>query len=625
MAQAPSRYAEMAEAILERVGGRENVASHTHCATRLRVEPVDREKVDFKALQGVAGVLGVSDNGSQVQVIVGQSVEQLYPEFEKLAGSGGGTAASSTAGKRSLGRVAGDFLLMMASIMVPVIPALTTAGFITVILTVLQMTGLATQGSSTYLILNGFAQSAFYFLPIYVAYTAAKKFGTEPIMAMMLAGGLLYPDFVNYVNGLTSTGATFGSYFGLPVYLMAYNGGVIQIVLSVWVMAKLDHWLSRVIPEQVRYFAKPLVLLVVMSVLVLTVTGPIGGYVTGAVSAGIAWLTVHVPWLVVPALVLFACTVGQLCAGFHLALVPVATASIASVGYDTSITLWFFSFTLAAGFVALAITVKSRSNRCRQISAPAALSGIIGGISEPAIYGLFYRMVKPYYAFTVTAVLAGLLCGLTGLRSYGYGCNSVPGLLLFLGPNMDWPNLYKAVAILVFIAVCSFVTVWAFGFDDSIYDEGDGEESGESAPAPAGSLLPESGVEVALPGKGAYVAQADIPDPTFSQGVLGPCFALRPSNGSVKSPVAGIVEFVADTRHAVGVRTGAGSLVMVHVGIDSVSLQGKGLNALVAEGQRVSAGDPLVKFDPLAFAKAGIDNTVVVILVEPAPASSEQR
>ncbi|WP_251158078.1 glucose PTS transporter subunit IIA [Caniella muris] len=614
---AATNYAEMARAILDKAGGRENIASHTHCATRLRIDPVDRGKVDLKAIQHIPGVLGIHDNGSQVQVIVGQSVEQLYPEFEKVAGKGSGAVAPAAAGKRSLGRAAGDFLLMMASIMVPVIPALTTAGFIMVILTVLQMAGLVTPDSSTYLILNGFAQSAFYFLPIYVAYTAAKKFETEPIMAMMLAAGLLYPDFVNYVGELTAAGSTYGSYFGLPIYLMTYNGGVIQIVLSVWVMAKLDHWLSRAIPEQVRYFAKPLVLLVVMSVVVLTVTGPIGGYATNYVAAAIAWLTANVPWLVVPALVLFSCTVGQLCAGFHLALVPIATASIESVGYDMSITLWFFSFTVASGFVALAITLKSRNNRCHQLSVPAALSGLIGGISEPTVYGLCYRMVKPYYALTVTAVLAALLCGITGLRSYGYGCHSIPGLLLFLGPEMDWTNFYKAIAIVAFIAVCSFVTVFAFGFDDSVYDD----EADEGAQAPDSDLLPGAGVAVSMPGKGSYLAQGDIPDPTFSQGLVGPCFAMKPATDSVKCPVDGTVSFVADTAHAVAIRTSAGSCVMVHVGIDSVSLGGKGLNALVSEGQRVKAGDPLVKFDKLAFTKAGIDDTVVVVLTE----AAEQR
>ncbi len=609
-------YAEMAAAILEKAGGRENIASHTHCATRLRLEPVDKDKMDFKAIQKIPGVLGIQDNGTQVQVIIGQDVEQLYPEFEKVAGKGSGAVAAAPAGKKSLGRVAGDFLLMMASIMVPVIPALTTAGFIMVLLTLFTMTGWVTADSSTYLILNCFAQAAFYFLPIYVAYTAAKKFETEPIMAMMLAAGLLYPDFVTYVTDLQAAGAVYGDYFGLPVYLMTYNGGVIQIVLSVWVMSKLDHWLSRIIHEQIRYFAKPLILLVVMSVVVLVATGPIGGYMTNYVAAAIAWLTANVPWLVVPALVLFSCTIGQLCAGFHLALVPIATASIESVGYDASITLWFFSFTVSAGFVALAITLKSRNNHCHQLSVPAALSALIGGISEPTVYGLCYRMVKPYYALTVTSVLAGLICGITGLHSYGYGCHSLPGLLLFLGPNMDWTNFYKAVGIVAFMAACSFVTVYAFGFDDSVYDD---EE--ETLDNPDAALLPGAGVPVSMPGKGAYVPQASIADSTFAQGLLGPCFALKPSNNTVKAPVDGTVCFVADTNHAIGIRTEAGSTLMVHIGIDSVKLGGKGLNALVSEGQKVSAGDTIAKFDKMAFTKGDIDDSIIVILTEPAPAA----
>lgn len=609
-------YASMASAILECSGGKENIAEHTHCATRLRLHPKDKAKMDLKAIERIPGVLGVVDNGNQVQVIIGQSVEQLYAEFVKLAGDSKQTSAAP-AGKKSIGQLASDFLLMMASIMVPVIPALTVAGFISVILTLLNLLGWVTADSSTYLILNSFAQAAFYFLPIMVAYTSAKKFDTEPIIAMLLAAGLLYPDFVAYIGEVAAAGETFGSYFGLPIYAMTYNGGVIQIVLSVWVMSKLDHWLSRAIPESVRYFLKPLTLIVAMSVVVLTVTGPIGGYMTGAVSAGIAWLTANIPWLVVPALVLFSCTIGQLCAGFHLALVPIATESIQTVGYDMSITLWFFSFTVSAGFVALAISVFSKSNKCKQISWPAALSGLIGGISEPTVYGLAYRMVKPYYALTVTSVLAALICGITGLKSYGYGCHCLPGLLMFLGPEMDWSNFYLAVGITVFMGVCSFVTVKLFGFDDSIY-----EDEQEAQAAPESALLPGAGVDVQLPGTGSYVAQSSISDPTFAEGILGPCFGMKPAKDTVKAPVAGTVEMVADTKHAVAIRTDAGSAVIVHVGIDSVRLGGKGMNALVSVGQHVSVGDPLVKFDPIAFSKASIDDTVVVVLTEPAPAGA---
>ena len=604
-------YADMAKKIIDRFGGKENVRWLNHCATRLRINPNDREKVDFEGIKMVPGVLGLSDNGDEIQVIIGQSVEQLYPEVEKIVGKRAGSAAGAPAGKQSLGDRASGFLLMMAGIMSPVIPALITAGFISVLLVLLKLVGLITAESTTYVILNGFAQAAFYFLPVYVAYTSARKFDTEPVMAMMLACGLLYPDWATLVATLTGEGQTFTSYFGIPVYLMTYNGGVIQIVLSVWVMSKLDHWLARVIPEFVRFFLKPFLLLTIMSIITLALTGPIGGFVTNALAAGIEWLQANCSWLTVAALVLFSVTVGQLCAGFHLALIPLATTAIATTGYDTVVTIWFYTFTLSAGFVSLAVACKSRNSVCRQVAIPAALSGLIGGISEPTVYGIAYKMVRPYYALATTSVLSALLAGILGLKSYGYGSNSIPGMLLFLGENGDTINLVHALIVLAFMLVCSFVTVWVFGFDDSVYEE-DSEEEGTPANRSLGDL------ELSLPGKGEFIAQEEISDPTFAAGTVGACFGMKPANNTIKSPVSGTVTMIAPTNHAIGITTDDDAEVMVHIGIDSVKLGGKGINVFVSTGQRVSVGDEIAKFDKLLFEREGVNDTVVVLLLNSA-------
>lgn len=618
---AAKNYPDMARAIVERFGGKENISYLNHCATRLRINPKDKAKCDLPGIEKVPGVLGLSDNGDEVQVIIGQSVEQLYPEVEKLVGATGGSAASAAPrGKKSFGDLVSSFMLMISGIMTPVIPALATAGFITVLLTLLSLAGIISSTDTTYIILNGFAQSAFYFLPIYVAWSSARRFGTEPIIAMLLAAGLLYPDWVNLVNTLTAEGQTFTSYFGIPVYLMTYNGGVIQVILSVWVLSKLDHWLGRVIPEAIRYFMKPFVLIVVMSVVTLALTGPLGGFAASGIASGIGFLEQNVPWLVVPTLILFSCTIGQLVAGFHLALIPLATEAIATVGYDSTVTIWFYCFTVSAGFISLAVAIKSRNNRCRQIAIPAMLSGLIGGISEPTVYGVAYKMRRPFYALTVTSVLAGLVAGILGLHSYGYGSQSIPGLLLFLGngATMDWPNFYNALIVFAVIAVLSFVTVWAFGFDDSVYDEDEAEEEAEAHAAPAAAeqrSLSTADLSLSLPGTGSFVPQAELSDATFANGTLGPCFGLASDDGVVRAPVAGTITMIAATNHAIGITTDDGAEVMVHIGIDSVKLGGKGISVRVSTGQRVEAGAELAAFDAALFSAEGIDATVVTILL----------
>lgn len=603
-------YPEMARQIVERFGGKENISWLNHCATRLRINPADKSKVDLKGLEKIGGVLGVADNGEEIQVIIGQSVEQLYPEVEALVGKT--TQAPQEQKKKTVGEVASSFLLMMAGIMSPIIPALTTTGFLCVLLTLLKLLGVIQTTDTTYIILNSFAQAAFYFLPIYVAYTSARKFETEPVLAMLLAAALLYPDWVTLVTTLTGEGQTFTSYFGIPVYLMTYNGGVIQIVLSVWVMSKVDHWLSRVIPEVVRYFLKPFLLILIMSVVTLSVTGPLGGFVTNGLAAGISWLNANIPWLAVPAIILFSVTIGQLVAGFHLALVPLATQAIQTVGYDTVVTIWFYCFTLSAGFVSLAVALKAKNGKCRQIAWPAALSGLIGGISEPTVYGIAYKMVKPYYALAITSVVAGLVAGILGLKSYGYGSNSIPGMLLFLGPDGDVANLRNAIIVLAVMAVLSFILVYAFGFDDSIFGKDDEDsEAAEQKPA-----RPSEDLELALPGKGEYTAQSDIADATFAAGTVGPCFGMKPANNTIKAPVAGTITMIAATNHAIGITTPDGAQVMVHIGIDSVKLDGKGIRVFVSTGQKVKAGDEIAKYDKMLFDKEGIDDTVVTILTD---------
>lgn len=486
---------------------------------------------------------------------------------------------------------------MMAGIMSPLIPVLVTAGFLSTLLTLLQMTGAVGKDSSTIIILNNFAQSAFYFLPVFVAYTAAKKFNTDRVLAMFLAAALLYPGWVT----MASKGG-FTSYFGVPVMLTTYNGAVIQIVLSIFVMAQVDKILKKIIPEVVRHFLKPFVLILIMSVITLSLTGPLGGLVTTYIASGITWLQQHVSWLTVPALVVFASTVGQLVAGFHLALIPIATNGLATVGYDDVINIWFFCSTVTAGFIALAVTLKTRNNNCRQVSLPACLAALFGGISEPTIYGISYKMVKPFYAFVITSFCTSVLAGILHLKCYAFGGYSLTNILLYLGPNMDYANFRNALICVAVMAVLSFITTYALGFDDSVYNEED-------------NTVVVKGVKVGAPARGAYVKQADIADKTFAEGVLGTCFGIHPEESTIVAPVSGKVTMVADTKHAIGITTEDGAQILVHIGIDSVKLNGEGLQTFVKVGDSVKANDRIASYEKSVFEKNGIDDVVVCILM----------
>lgn len=589
--------ASRAATVVEKLGGKENLAQVNHCATRLRLTVKNPAKVDVNGLKKIPGVLGVEQADDNFQVIVGQTVEDLYNEVGKLVGSLNSDDAPVKSGKKSILNYFSAFLLMMAGIMSPLIPALVTAGFLSTLLVILQMTHIMVQGTSTYTILNNFAQSVFYFLPVFVAYTAAKKFNTDPVLAIFLASALLYPGWVT----MAAKGG-FTSYFGIPVMLTTYNGAVIQIILSVFVMAQVDKLLKKIIPEVVRHFLKPFVLILIMSVITLSLTGPLGGLVTNYIAAGISWIQSHASWLTVPALVAFSSTIGQLIAGFHLALIPIATQSLATVGYDDIINIWFFCGTITPGFIALAVTLKTKNNNCRQVSIPACLSALFGGISEPTLYGIEYKMVKPFYAYVITAISTSVLAGIMHLKCYAFGGYSLTNILLYLGPKMDYANFRNAIICVIFMAVMAFITTYALGFDDSVYNDSDDTTTVKD-------------VKVVAPVKGTYIAQADIADKIFAKGVLGTCFGIQPENSTIVAPVSGNITMVADTNHAIGITTDDGAQIMVHIGIDSVKLNGEGLQVFVKVGDKVKVSDPIAKYDKSIFEKSGIDDIVVCILM----------
>ncbi len=470
MAKKTSNIPMMAQQIVKEIGGRGNVAQLNHCATRLRVNVADPAKVNVDALKKINGVLGVELTGDYLQVIVGAIIEDLFLATESLTGVTGGGNIEKAQGpkqKKSVAQVFSSFLLMMAGILSPVVPALIASGLLSSVLTVMSLVlHVDATTSPTYAILNNLSQTVFYFLPVLVAYTSAKRFGTEPVLAMVLACFLLYPDWVS-----AAAEGGFTSYFGLPVLRTTYNGAVIQIILSVFIMAQLDKVLKKVIPEVARHFLKPFLLLLLTSITTLTVTGPLGGLFTDYIAMGVNTIREVAPWAVVPAIILFASTVGLVMPGFHLALIPIAMANIGTVGYDDFINIWFFCCTITPGFIALAVGLKTRKSSLRQIAFPACLSALLGGISEPTTYGICYKMVKPFYAYFITAFTTGILAGLLHLKCYAFGGYSLTNILLYLGGNGDTANFRNALILVAYMAIMSFITVNLIGFDDSVYDD----------------------------------------------------------------------------------------------------------------------------------------------------------
>ncbi len=608
-----NNYDTFATTIITLLGGKENLEFVNHCATRLRVNVRDLSRVNQDALKATKGVLGLSvqESSKEVQVIIGQTIEDVFSAVLKQVGELKGSKNSTSSGKGVLGKFA-NFLMMMAGIMSPIIPALLAAGLLGVFILILQWCGLAAD-SSTITILTNLQQTIFYFLPIYIGYTAAKKFDTEPVLAMVLCAFLVYPGWVDMVNNLTAEGQIFTTYFGIPTMLNTYNSSVIQPVLAVFVMSKIDALLKKVLPVSVRHVLKPFLLLLIMSVITLPLLAPLGAFITNYIYAGMVWVRNTVPWLGVFAIILFSSTVGVFMPGFHMALMPIAMASIADAGYDDLINIWFYCCTLTPAFISLAVGLKTKNKNLKAIAFPASLSAFFG-ISEPTTYGINYKMPKIYAVSMTTSLTAGLVSGIFGLKSYGFGAYSLTNILLFLGPDKDVSNFIHALIVLAIMAVMAFVGVFVTKWDDSIYGEDDSEEP-VTLPGTTDEIVVTGDASIGTPVDGKYIAMKDIKDEIFSSGALGPCFGIDPSTNIINSPVTGTINSVAPTKHAITIYGSNGEQVMIHIGLDSVKLNGMGIRTFVKPGMKVKAGEKIAEYKKAMFEAQGIDDTIITILL----------
>lgn len=618
-------YEKMSKQILQNIGEAENLTTVNHCATRLRLGVKDINKINKNELAKIDGVLGVEVMPDQIQIIVGQIIEDLYHSFKQASGFSGTSSnkpVSSLDKKKNLGTLFIDFLELVAKIMAPVIPALICAGFFSLIIIVAQMIFHMKTTDSTYIILNSLGQTALYFLPVMVAYSSAKQFNTSPILAIMLASFLLYPDWINLVAKGSSSGFT--SYFGLPVHLQTYNGQVVQIILSIWIMSILDSWFKKVIPNAVRYFLKPVLLMLIMSVITLTITGPLGGLFTNGLGIFIAFLRKNVPWLAVPAIYTFAMTLGVFMPGFHLALIPIATQNLSTLGYDDIINIWFMAGTMVPGFVALWVALKTKDVKGKNISWTAAISALFGGISEPTLYGILYKIPVLYGVNFFTGLVLCIYNGIVGTKAYAYGAYYLTNLLLFYN-SKDPSNLYKAIGGIILIAVVSFVGVWftKWSWNDetndsvpslkSIFGRNQSTEKNSNLTAKVANKL--SDTTIFAPAAGKIVFQKEIKDHAFASGSLGTCFGVKPVNDDIFSPIDGIINSIAPTKHAITIQGNAGDSVMIHLTLDSMKVQSADISLLIKEGEQVVQGQKIAILHRKKFKERKLDDTVITVLL----------
>lgn len=591
------------------VGGPENVSWVGSCTTRLRFIVKDDSRVDLDRLKKTPGVLKALRAGGQVQVVIGTHVEQVrdqlygiegWAEFRDAAG-GAGSAASSSWLDAVFDFLGGTFQPLLAPI--------TGAALVQVIALLLNQFGVLAATDPTYLILSAAGNAVFYFLPVFVGFTASRKLGANPFTGATIAAALLHPSF----TAIGKTGDVAHA-FGLPLFMYSYASSMFPALLMALALAGLDRLLKRGVPRSLQQIGIPTIEVLVLVPLTALVFGPVGSLLGNAIGTGTKWLSGTAPWafyIVIPAVWIILVAMG-----IHWAVISIALGELAA-GSSTILGA-AFGYQYAMMGVALGMLIKTsrdRNKALRDTAAAASLSVVIGGITEPTLYGLVLPYRRVLVIEVISAAASGAALGL--FRTVMIGFSPAPILAL---PLMQ-PVLGAVVALVVAVVVAIvLVQIWGYQAKGASSLPGSASEGAVDSGVVGGfrgisdSAAAKEVVEISAPMTGVVRTLADTSDPVFAGGLIGQGVAIVPTGSRVVAPADGTIVAVPDTGHAVGLRTDSGIELLVHVGIETVRLDGKPFTPSVRQGQRVTAGQTLLDFDPEAIAAAGcsLDSPVVV-------------
>ncbi|WP_125114383.1 beta-glucoside-specific PTS transporter subunit IIABC [Agathobaculum sp. Marseille-P7918] len=594
-------YKKLAYDLLPLVGGVDNISKLTHCATRLRFEFHDRSKVDDKAISKTPGVISVVEKGGQFQVVVGNDVPITYRALINEMGgtaSGGGNTASAEPEKKP--SIINRIVSVISTTFTPVIPALIGGGMIKAVLSILVLCGLS-DSSSTYQILNFISDAAFYFMPVLLAYGAAIKFECNPVLAMTLACALLHPTW----SGMVAAGEPI-DFFNIPVRLVDYSYSVIPIILSIWIMSYVEKLAEKYTPSIIKFFLKPLIILFISTPIALLIVGPFGAFLNTVIETAANSINATASWLL--PMLMGAFQPFLVLTGTAWAMTPIATVQISSLGYEIVNGPGMLASNIAQGGATLAVACKSKNHQLRQLAFSSGFTAVMG-ITEPCLYGVILKLKKPLIASMIGGGIGGIYAGLSGLVRYAFVSPGLAALPAFIGENPM--NIVHAVITCIISFAAAFVATWIMGFDDPTNEEDEAPApSAPSAPLPAAA----GEAQAAAPLAGRALPLTEVNDAVFSQKVMGDGLAIQPSEGKVYAPFDGEVASLFETKHAIGLMGDNGMELLIHIGIDTVNLQGQYYDAHVKAGDRVKKGDLLISFDKDAIEKAGYETVTPIIL-----------
>jgi len=601
-------YENTAKKILQRVGGKDNVINLVHCMTRLRFTLKDESIVDDEAVKKTKGVMGIMKKGGQYQIIIGNDVGNVFNELNKF-GNFSNEVKEVPAKSNEKKNIFTMLMDTISGIMAPVIPAIIGAAMIKVLLTLLPMIGVLSTNGQTYQLLSVIGDGAFFFMPVLIAISASKKFGTNMYYAASIALIMLHPNLITLMNTAHDAGQTVKFLKYIPVTYASYSYSVIPIILAVYSLRYVERFVDKITPVVTKNFLKPMLVVLIEAPIALIILGPLGAIcgnglstVVYAIHDKLGFIAIGLVAGVYPFVVM---------AGMHHAFTPIKLGMIATTGYENFICIGELCSNMAQGAASLAVAVKSKNKDFKQIAGSSAFSALFAGITEPALYGVTLRLKRPMLGACIGAAAGGLFGGFFQMKCFGIATPAIVTIVQYVEKGKPQSLLFAALTILLTIVV-AFIATMIIGFED-VVDDDDELDMLETESKEEVKVM-ENAIDIASPAEGKAISLSEVADATFAQEILGKGAAIVPEKGVIYAPFDGKVDVMFETGHAVGLVGENGVELLVHIGIDTVNLEGKYFSPKKAAGDVVKKGDVLIEFDIEKIKEAGYDVTTPVIV-----------
>lgn len=590
-------FKQTAAQVLAAVGGKDNVSSVTHCMTRLRFVLKDADVPNKEEVAKIKGVVGVNIAGGQYQIIIGNSVANVYKEILALGVAADGVSASGKKEKVNPISAAIDFI---AGCMTPLFTSIIAGGLIKVLLVIFGPTllGVMDATSDTYILMNALGDAPFYFLPVLVVFTAAKKLGCNAYLSVMVSSMLLYPDLITLLGGDAPT-YLFGV---IPVTHGSYASSIIPAMLATLLLKYIEIGVDKITPDWSKNFLKPLLIVVITAPITLCLLAPLGLMIGNVLQMVISGIYGFAPFL---AMLLFAGAMPFIVmTGMHWAFVPACLMSLADPGFELMLLPAMLCSNTAQAGATFGVAFKSKEKDTKQMAFPAAISALLAGVTEPAMYGVTLRLKKPMIAACIAGAVGGVITSILNLKAYAFATPCLTAIVQFIAPDGGNNFLYTCIVfgvVFVISFVLSFILTPA-------------HETSEADEVTAAPVLSDGKTEIVAPILGKVIPLTDVKDSTFASGVLGEGFAIEPSEGKVYAPFDGTCDNLFDTLHAMGLVSDSGVELLIHVGLETVGLGGKPFTAHIKTGETFKKGDLLLEFDIDAIKAAGCETQTPVII-----------